>query len=188
MAGHPPDHDKDIDKDIDVAALTHGLLPAHAPLFLTLADSINRQSGLYHARFGSSWLRDYYLSRLISLLESANRDILLLDADTDIVELLNPRLETTALRDATRRISYDTSAAVLIVKDATAIAAETWTLLFALMRDLPVLNLACLACWLPEQAEQQERVTTQCREFRAGFMFDLEESADTADVGDKKVP
>lgn len=183
MADLPPDHDT----DIDIAALTHGLLPAHTPLFLSMADSINRQSGLYHARFGSSWLRDYYLSRLISLLESANRDVLMLDTDTDIVELLNPRLEKTPLRDATQKISYDTTAAVLIVKDATTIAAETWTLLFALMRDLPVLNLACLACWLPEQTEQQEHLTTQCREFRTAFVFDLDEGAAEADVGDKKV-
>jgi hypothetical protein len=111
----------------------------------------------------------------------------MLNTDTDIVELLNPRLETTPLRDATRKISYDTTAAVLIVKDATTIAAETWTLLFALMRDLPVLNLACLACWLPEQTEQQEHLTTQCREFRTAFVFDLDEGAAEADVGDKKV-
>lgn len=183
MADFPIDHET----DLDIAALTHGLLPAHTSLFLTMAGSINRQSGLYHASFGSSWLRDYYLGRLISLLESANRDILMLDADTDIVEILNPRLETTPLRDATRQIVNDATAAVLIVKDAITIPAETWSLLFALMRDLPVLNLACLACWLPEQTEQQERLTTQCRAFRAGFMFDLEESADNADGGDKKV-
>jgi len=195
MAGHPPDHDTDIDAgvnadldaDLDIAALTHGLLPAHTPLFLTMADNINRQSGLYHAIFGSSWLRDYYLGRLISLLESANRDILKLGADTDIVELLNPRLEKTALHDATKKVSYETSAAVLIVTDAGTIAAETWSLLFALMRDLPVLNLACLACWLPEQTEQQESLSAQCREFRAGFVFDLEGSAAEDDAGDKKV-
>jgi hypothetical protein len=195
MADHPRDRDTDIDADldkdlnadIDIAALTHGLLPAHTPLFLSMAGCINRQSGLYHASFGSSWLRDYYLDRLISLLESANRDILMLDSGTDIVELLNPRLEKTALRDATRKINYDTSAAVLIVKDATTIAAETWTLLFALMRDLPVLNLACLACWLPEQTEQQEHLSTQCREFRTAFSFDLDEASAEVDVGDKKV-
>lgn len=195
MTGHPPDRDtdidrdfgKDLDKDLDIAALTHGLLPSHTTLFLTLADSINRQSGLYHARFGSSWLRDYYLGRLIGLLESANRDVLMLGANTDIVELLNPRLEKIALRDATQKVSYETSAAVLIVTDAATIAAGTWSLLFALMRDLPVLNLACLACWLPEQAAQQESLSAQCREFRAGYVFDLDEPADKADVGDKKV-
>lgn len=186
-AGLDKDLDADLDKDLDIAALTHGLLPAHTPLFLSMAGCINRQSGLYHASFGSSWLRDYYLDRLISLLESANRDVLILGAGTDIVELLNPRLEKIALRDATRKISYDTSAAVLIVKDATTIAAETWTLLFALMRDLPVLNLACLACWLPVQTEQQERLSTQCREFRTAFVFDLDEVSAEVDAGDKKV-
>jgi len=169
MAGLPPNHSADIDTDIYAAALTYGLLPAHIPLFLTMADSINRQSGLYHARFGSSWLRDYYLYRLISLLVSANRDVMMLNTDKDIVELLNPRLEKTALRDA------------------NTIAAETWILLFALMRDLPVLNLACLACWLPEQTEQQDHLTTQCREFRTAFSFDLDEASAEVDVGDKKV-
>lgn len=163
--------------EFEAAALDHGLFPAHTPVFLKLADRVNAQGGLYHVAFGSSWLRDYYLGRLATLLELKGRDILTLTPETDVVTFINPRLESIALSEAILRTSYDTTSAVVVVADAAGVAPESWTLLFALMRDLPVLNLACVACWLPEQQAQQDALAAQCREYRELFCFELEETA-----------
>jgi hypothetical protein len=68
----------------------------------------------------------------------------------------------------------------LLVRDAEAIAATTWSVLFALLRDLPVLNLACVACWRPEQQAQQMSVSGHFRDTRPTFRFETHPPAPDA--------
>ena len=107
-------------------------------------------------------------------------DILELNPDTDILALFNPRLSDIPLAAATQSTQAAPSG-VLLVRDAEAIAATTWSVLFALLRDLPVLNLACVACWRPEQQAQQMSVSGYFRDIRPTFRFETHPPASDAD-------
>jgi len=48
------------------------------------------------------------------------------------------------------------------------------------LRDLPVLNLACVACWRPEQQAQQMSVSGHFRDTRPTFRFETNPPASDA--------
>jgi hypothetical protein len=148
------------------------LSPAHEQVYTEFLMSVTCRSELVHAVFGSAALRDHYLALLEARLLQSPLDILELTPDTDIVALFNPRLIDIPLAKATQSTKSATSG-VLLVREAHAISPNTWSVLFALLRDLPVLNLACVACWRPEQQEQQSMVSGHFRDIRPTFRFEI---------------
>lgn len=161
------------------------LFPYHEQTYTELLDCVSQQSGLYTVTFASAKIRDHYLRMLSKALQRNQLDILALAPDTDVVALLNPRLEQFSLDVATDKNGSNETACVLLVREADAIDPYTWSLLFSLMRDLPVLNLACLACWRHEQRTQSEALASQYRDYRGRFCFVAVPGADAASKGNK---
>ena len=155
------------------------LSPAHEQVYTDFLMSVTCRSELVHAVFGSSAVRDHYLAMLTARLLQSPLDILELTPDTDILALFNPRLSDIPLAAATQS-TQSAPSGVLLVRDAEAIAATTWSVLFALLRDLPVLNLACVACWRPEQQAQQMSVSGHFRDTRPTFRFETHPPASDA--------
>jgi len=149
--------------------------------FEDLLHCISTSSGYYPAVFDHDSLRNDVLNKLSAALHEHSVDTLILAPDTDIVALVNPRLEHISLVEATQRVTEAKTAGVILVREADAIDPHTWSLLFALMRDLPVLNLACVACWRPEQQTLMDSISGQCRDLRQGFVFNTTDIAEPRD-------
>jgi hypothetical protein len=156
------------------------LFPYHEQTYTELLECASQQSGLYTVTFANANIRDHYLRMLTKALQRNQLDILELAPDTDVVALLNPRLEPFTLDVATHKDGSNETACVLLVREADAIDPHTWSLLFSLMRDLPVLNLACLACWRHDQRAPSEALAAQYREYRGNFCFVAVPGADPA--------
>ena len=147
------------------------LSPAHEQLFTEFTKSISARAEFFHAVFENSAMRDHYLALLTAELLQHPLDILELSNDTDILALFNPRLRDIPLATATK-ITHMSTSGVLLVREAHAIAPNNWNVLFALLRDLPALNLACVACWRPDQQTQQSLVSGYLRGIRPTFRFE----------------
>lgn len=156
------------------------LLPFHTQTYAELLSRVGQQSGLYNVSFANAKIRDHYMRMMVRALRRNQLDILQLAPDTDVVALLNPRLEPFVLDVATQKTGATKTACVLLVREADAIDPLTWSLLFSLMRDLPVLNLACLACWRHNQRALSDKLATQFRDYRGNFCFVAEPGADPA--------
>jgi hypothetical protein len=159
------------------------LSPAHEQVYTEFVTSVTCRSELVHAVFDTMAARDHYLELLVAQLLQYPLDVLEIGPETDVLTLFNPRLTDIPLATATQKVTQGTTSGVLLVRDAEAISATTWSVLFALLRDLPVLNLACVACWRPEQQAQQLKVSGHFRDIRPTFRFETHPPASGA-VGD----
>jgi hypothetical protein len=111
------------------------LSPAHEQVYTEFVTSVTCRSELVHAVFDTMAARDHYLELLVAQLLQYPLDILEIGPETDILTLFNPRLTDIPLATATQKVTQGTTSGVLLVRDAEAIAATTWSVLFALLRD-----------------------------------------------------
>jgi predicted transcriptional regulator len=147
------------------------IFPEHTEAYAELLRRVQERGGLYNCLLASERLRDYYLSSICAHLESRNYKVLELTAESDLVELLNPLLEDIPLSVAIRKDAVSSSPNILFVRDPEAIDTNAWALLFALVRDIPALNLACVLGWLIGQEEMLQKFSAMSRDQKHDFSF-----------------
>jgi hypothetical protein len=143
----------------------------YAEEFRRLMTALQNSPGFASTVFASDALRDYLLRYLVDFSSDSGRALLELNADTDLLAMLNPLLADVPLSSAIRKEPHPGVPRLLLVRDAPAIEPATWALFFALMRDLPALNLACVVCWPWSQRERCAAFVEECRLGAVGFEF-----------------
>jgi hypothetical protein len=136
-----------------------------------LMTTVQSSPGFASTVFASDALRDYLLRYLIDVANESGRDLLQLNADSDLLAMLNPLVADVPLSSAIRKESHQGAPRLMLVRDALAIEPATWALCFALMRDLPALHLACVVCWPWSQRERAAAFVEECRLGAESFEF-----------------
>lgn len=147
------------------------VFPEHAGIYEELLGQSEMQRGLYNCFMASSMLRTYYLGHLCSYLRLKNHKILELDQDSDLISLLNPLVEDIPLSVAISRDAANSTPNILFIRNPEVIDPNTWALLFALIRDIPALNLSCISGWLTGQEEISQSLFAMYRDHRLDFNF-----------------
>lgn len=147
------------------------VFPEHAGVYEELLVQATEKRGLYNCFMASSMLRTYYLSHVCSYLKLKDHKVLELDKDSDLIALLNPLVEDIPLSVAISRDVADSSPNILLIRDPELIEPNVWALLFALVRDIPALNLACVSGWLADHEEISQSLLTIYRDHKFDFSF-----------------
>ena len=143
----------------------------YADEYRRLMNTLLSGPGFASIVLASDALRDYLLRSLVDFASAAGRPVLELKADSDLLAMLNPLVADVPLSRAIRKEIQLSEPRLLLVRDAVAIDSSTWALFFALMRDLPVLNLACIVCWPWGQRDRSAAFVEECRLGAVGLEF-----------------